>query len=92
MLTMLNTFVMYNVSVYSLWLQFNIEVLHELAMRCHNLVTLNLSGLEGVEDTVLVSLAEHCPSLTKLHLKGCKQVSDAASRAVNRSVVEPPQL
>jgi len=50
------------------------DLVYEVATRCHNLTKLNISGVPDIKDDVLWCLAENCPHLSYLNLKGCRQV------------------
>lgn len=41
---------------------------------------LDLSGLSGVTDVVLLSIASHCPSLSSLRLCHCRSITDSGIR------------
>jgi hypothetical protein len=44
-------------------------------MSCPKIDTLQLAGIKGVDDELMMSLAKNCPKLTKANLKGCDHVS-----------------
>ncbi|SAM02332.1 hypothetical protein [Absidia glauca] len=44
------------------------------------LLRLDLSGLSGVTDVVLLSIALHCPSLSSLRLCHCRSITDSGIR------------
>ena len=54
--------------------QLDADFLHAVVTSCHNLETLDMSGLLCVTDDILVTIAENCRHLTAIGLKGCREV------------------
>eukprot|EP00899_Mesostigma_viride_P005421 jgi/Mesvir1/14880/Mv05489-RA.1 len=66
------------------WWKYRIAdtVVTQLATRCWQLHTLDLSGCRGVRDASLQAVAANCPELRDLNVSGCKRVTDAGIVAI----------
>lgn len=69
--------------------QLDPTVMSVVALTCHELRLLELSGVTSVTDEVLFQLAENCPKLTHLAVKGCLQLTDSSvCEVVRRCPIE----